>query len=90
MTDVSHADIDARLQRGEGRFGDIDAKLAEIAELLKPIPEMQRDIASTKEIVEAWGAVKAAGKFARWMGGIATACVAVWILLRAGVKALLP
>ena len=85
---VSHEDIDNRLEKDEGRLSDIDSKLSEIAELLKPLPEMQKDIAATKELVEAWATVKNAGRFIKWTGTIAGAIVAIWLLLKAGVKAL--
>lgn len=85
---VSHEDINDRLSHGEARFTTIDAKLTEITRLLEPLPEMQKDIAATKEIVEAWGAVKSVGKFVKWIGGIATAILAAWVILKAGVKAL--
>lgn len=85
---VTREDIDNRLEKDEGRLSDIDSKLSEIAELLKPLPEMQKDIAATKELVEAWATVKNAGRFIKWTGTIAGAIVAIWLLLKAGVKAL--
>ncbi len=85
---VTREDIDHRLEKGENRFSTIDNKLSEIADLLKPLPRMQEDIAATKELVEAWATVKNAGRFIKWTGTIAGAIVAIWLLLKAGVKAL--
>jgi hypothetical protein len=94
---VSHEDIDARvrmvevaLDRGVTRFDTLDGKIDAIALALEPLPRMQADIAATKEIVEAYTAVKNAGKFIKWFSGIAVALAALWAVFRAGVKALVP
>lgn len=61
------------------------AVLQDISAALSVLPEMQADIASTKEIVEAWGAVKIAGKFIKWSSGI---IAAIAIILVAGKAAI--
>ena len=53
--------------------------LKDISESLSVLPAMQEDISSTKEIVEAWGAVKVAGKFLKWISGIVMAVAVIFL-----------
>lgn len=46
---------------------------------------MSGDVGKTKEIVEAWNAVKTGGKFLKWMGGIVAAVGAIIVATKAGV-----
>lgn len=77
-------DIIRRLERGQERFEEIDAKLDC---LIRSTEKMQADIAATKEIVEAWSAVKTAGKFIKWFGAVAAAIVAIGVLAKTGLAA---
>jgi len=81
---VSHEAIMDEIRQGAARFVSIEKQLAEIADAVKPIPQMQADIAETRELVEAWGAVKLAGRFVKWASGLAAALAVLW----AGVKVL--
>lgn len=74
----THENLAKRLDADDVRFEKIDTTLHEIRELLKPLPEMQADIAKTREIVEAWAAVKTMGKFLKWFSGLLTALVAIF------------
>lgn len=67
---ATHEDIMDRLKRGEDRFAHIEAQQAAILDALKPLESVREDVAATKEIVEAWSAVKTAGNFLRWIGPI--------------------
>jgi predicted nucleic acid-binding protein len=67
------AALRGRLDAGSERFVEIDKKLDEIVEALKPLPQMQADIAATKDIVEAWSAIKTIGKFVKWAAGLIAA-----------------
>lgn len=65
----------------------IERKLESIVEALEPMPQMrsditqmQKDVAATKELVEAWNAVKTGGKFVTWLGAIAAALAALWVV----------
>jgi len=78
----THADIDHRLERGEHRFKAIEEK---IDALLDASVGMQADIAATKELVEAWGAVKTAGRFIKWLAGVMAALVALIVATKAGL-----
>lgn len=71
---------DERLAQGSERFMSIEKKLESIVEALEPLPQMQKDIAATKELVEAWNAVKTGGKFVTWLGAIAAALAALWVV----------
>lgn len=90
LPDPAAADILEKLERGNQRFAMIEKQLEKIVEKLEPIPQMQRDIAQTRDIVEAWGAIKTIGKGIRWVAGIFTACGAigavVWAAIRIGLK----
>ena len=81
-------ETDARLKRGETHFQEIFEAITRIEEAVKPIPQMQADIRDTKEIVEAWTAVKTMGKFLKWFSGILAAAGIKWfsgILAAAGI-----
>lgn len=86
MTDqTTHRDIADRLDKGNERFAVIESKLVEIADHLKALdalPQMQADIAATKEIVEAWSAVKWIGRFFKWLGIVAAAVTALAGMLK--------
>ena len=76
-----------RLEAGGLHFEQIDTTLHEIRELLKPLPEMQVDIAKTREIVEAWVAVKTMGKFLKWFSGLLAALVAIFAAFKVALGA---
>ena len=83
--------IHQRFEWGEARFRMIDKKLdtliASIAALKQDVDELKTDVAETKEIVEAWSAVKTIGKFVKWTGGILAAVVAIGVAVKVGVAA---
>lgn len=87
----SHQDIQDRLESGNARFTKLEQKLDEITELLKILPELQKDVAATKEIVEVWNKGKstaqafiAFGRFVKWIAGILTAIAAIFLVVKAG------
>ena len=83
--------IHERFERGEARFRMIDQKLdtliASMAALKQDVDELKTDVAETKEIVEAWSAVKTIGKFVKWTGGILAAVIAIGVAVKVGVAA---
>lgn len=83
----THESLARRLDAGGARFSEIDTTLHEIRELLKPLPEMQADIAKTREIVEAWAAVKTMGKFLKWFSGLLAALVAIFAAFKVALGA---
>ena len=85
---VSHEAIMEELRRGAARFVSIEKQLADIADAVKPIPRMQADIAETRELVEAWGAVKLAGKFVKWASGLLGGIAVVWAAIKVGLGAM--
>lgn len=82
-------EVAARLARGEERFRTIEGKLDRLLDAVACIPDMQSDLADvkedaakTKEIVEAWSAVKTMGKFLKWSAGIIGAVSAIIVALK--------
>lgn len=83
--------VSARLARGEERFAHIEEKLDRLLAAVSSIPEIQADLAEvkgdtakTKEIVEAWAAVKNVGKFLKWFAGIVAAVSAIIVAIKVG------
>lgn len=70
---MTEEEIIQRLDQGTAQFAQIRDSLEEITEQLRPLPQMQKDITATKEIVDAWGAVKTGGKFIKWLAGVIAA-----------------
>lgn len=83
---VSHEDIVERLERGDNRFRCIEEKMDAILNSLEGI---RSEVGATKEIVEAWGAVKTAGKFIKWLGGVVAAAIAILVAAKAGIAHIL-
>lgn len=86
----SHADIMDQLSKGSERFSRLETLLATVIEKVELIPQMQADIAAakaditeTRELVEAWTAIKTAGKFVKWAGGVIGALLLMLGALRA-------
>lgn len=81
-----------RLTREEERLSAIQDKLDQLIEAVSLIPEIQSDLAAvkedaakTKEIVEAWAAVKTMGKFLKWASGIIAAVTAIGVAIKVSV-----
>lgn len=81
-----------RLTRGDERFAAIEDKLDRLIEAVSSIPAIQADLAAvkkdaaeTKEIVEAWAAVKTMGKFLKWASGIIAAVTAIGVAIKVSV-----
>lgn len=94
--DADAKEVVARLARGEERFFNIEEKLDRLIEAVACIPDMQSDLADvkedaakTKEIVEAWSAVKTMGKFLKWSAGIIAAVSAIIVALKIGAAHIL-
>lgn len=86
---VTHEDIAASQAAQSERLAVIEDQLTKIADSLKALPKMQEDIAATKEIVEAWSAVKTVGKFLKWAGGAIAGLLAILAILKASARGLL-
>lgn len=57
-----------------------------VSEVKQSLAQVEIDVSETKDLVEAWGAVKTAGKFIKWLGSIATGLVAFYLLAKAGLQ----
>ena len=93
---MTHEEIMERLAEGSRQFAAIEEQMGEVLAALKPLPEMQADIAkakadgaTVKEIVEAWNAVKTGGKFIRWLVPIVGFGGAAWAALKNGFWSML-
>ncbi len=94
--DRDAAAIEGRFARGEERFRAIEDKLDQLLDAVACIPDIQSDLAevkkdaaTTKEIVEAWAAVKTVGKFLKWFAGIIAAVSAIIVAAKISAAHLL-
>ena len=71
------------------QFDAIKAELSRIAKQLEPLPQMQRDVAETREIVEAWSAMKQFARLVKWIGIISGAIVATVTAIKLGMGKIL-
>lgn len=86
---MDNDEVIAALKRGSDEFATIRKVLTDISERLEPLPQMQEDIAATKELVELWDNAKVALRFAqrigtiiKWVGGVAVALASVLALIK--------
>ena len=89
---VTHEQLAERLDKGDRRFGAIEEKLDALIEsvdkLTATVEPIKDDISVIKEMTSGWRAVGTIGKFAKWVGSIATALAAIWLILKVSARAL--
>lgn len=85
----THKDINDRLRRGEMRFSHIDDKLDLLLAAVSPIPQMQADIAKTKELVEFADTVAHGAKYLKWLAGVAAALLALGAFIKHGIAGII-
>lgn len=85
---ITHEQLAERLDRGDRRFQAIETKLASLEEQTGCLPQMQADVAATRELVEALSAVKTVARFIKWSASLAAALAALWAIVRASAKGL--
>lgn len=83
---ITHEQLAERLDRGDMRFQAIEKELADLKQAVAPIPEMRKDVAATREIVEALSAVKTVARFIKWSASLVAALAALWAIVRASAK----
>lgn len=49
----------------------------EVQGLKGEVCDLKSDVREMREIVDAWGAVKTAGKFLKWLGGVVAAIAVI-------------
>lgn len=86
---ATHDDIMDRLGRGDDRFRRIEEQQAAILAALEPLKGVREDVAATKEIVEAWAAVKTMGKFIKWAGGLILVVSGVLVAMKSGLATIM-
>jgi ABC-type hemin transport system substrate-binding protein len=57
-----------------------------VSALTQKLEAVSNDVNKTKDIVEAWNAVKTGGKFLKWLGGVIAAVTAIIVATKAGVS----
>ena len=86
----THLELSARMDQFAGKLDEILKSFEEmkgsVSDVKQSLVQVEKDVAETKDLVEAWGAVKTAGKFIKWLGSIATGLVAVYLLAKAGMQ----
>ncbi len=55
----------------------IEAAITKVDEVVTGLETLREEVSQTKEIVEAWNAVKVGGKFLKWLGGVVAAVAAI-------------
>lgn len=55
----------------------IEAAIGKVDEVVVGLETLREEVSQTKEIVEAWNAVKTGGKFLKWLGGVVAAVAAI-------------
>lgn len=89
-TPMTNQELAHRMDTIEGK---IDAFIAEMRGAMlhqaRAIEKVQDNVAETRELVEAWGAVKTVGRFVKWSGGLLAGIVASWVLIKAALVALI-
>jgi len=89
MNEQTHQEIYVRMESLEGKLDTFMAEMRTSVDQVKTdVSAMKSDVAQTKEIVEAWSAVKTLGKGLKWFSGMLTAFAAGWIILKAGLSAM--
>lgn len=81
----THQDISDHLVRSETRFSMIEEKLDALLVAVRPIPEMQADIAKTKELVEFKETVANGAKYLKWIASVVAAIMAIVIAFKTGL-----
>lgn len=81
-TQPSHQDLAARMDSFDAKLTKM---LEELTEMKTSMTQVEHDVSKTKEIVEAWGAVKTVGKFVKWIASLGTGVVGIYVLAKAGL-----
>ena len=82
-----------RVERVEDEFASVPGIISEMAgmrrevtQALKPLEQMQKDIAATRGVVEAYDTVKNNGRFVMWLGGLVAVLAASWAAVSAAAR----
>lgn len=97
MSEISHAEIarkvdanSAGIETVKSEIGDIRDAQAEMARAQEALAASQKkmtdDMAQTRELVEAYAAVKTGGRFVAWFAKFMAGLLALWVFLRGGAQ----
>lgn len=82
MAEFNHATA-AKMEAMAAAIAEIGKAVAPIQDIKHDVEKMKSDVAETKEIVEAWSAVKTMGKFLKWASGLIAAATIVYVAIKA-------
>lgn len=86
-TQPTHQELSDRMDQFDEKLDRFFTEMrGEMQGMKQSLVQVEKDVSETKDIVEAWGAVKTAGKFIKWLGSIATGAVAFYLLAKAGLQ----
>lgn len=78
---MTSEEIRQKFDEGSRQFKE----LREMIEALsKDMHEAKQASEKTKELVEAWTAIKTGGKFLRWIAGVIASIIAIWAAAKLG------
>ena len=82
MADANRAAAE-KMEAMAAAIAKISEAVAPIHDIKHDVEKMKSDVAETKEIVEAWSAVKTMGKFLKWASGLIAAATVVYVAFKA-------
>lgn len=66
-------------------LGAVATLTDEVSGLRHEVADLTKEVSETREIVEAWGAVKTAGKFIKWLGVVFGSLTAIAVGVKLGI-----
>jgi len=82
MAEFNHATAE-KVEAMAAAIAKISEAVAPIQDIKNDVEKMKGDVAETKEIVEAWSAVKTMGKFLKWASGLIAAATIMYVAFKA-------
>lgn len=76
---MTNDEIEAKFEEGSRQFRELRQMLTDMSVDVKAA---KSNSAHTKDLVEAWLALKKAGGFLRWLGGVIASAMAVYLAIR--------
>ena len=61
----------------------LDRVISRQDEVMGKLDTVEADVAATKELVEAWAALKTTGRFLKWLSGVLAAVSLIWAIAKA-------
>lgn len=85
----THLEIVERMDRLDDKLDVFMSEMRSgMSDLKNEVGDVKKDVAQTKDLVEAWGAIKTVGRFVKWSGTLFAGIVASWVVVKAAIVAL--